>query len=389
MVKNCKHCGKDISDLKPTQKGHHVVNCKLNPDLKKIEEKRIKTRLENQKIKNPLIKLKLNCLYCDKEFETEVIESYYNRGRYKKCCCKECSSKYSRKYLDLNKTKIKKCKDCGEEIEVNIICSDNIYCDKCRKTPRKTDTKEKAREIRKKKRKIFKDDKFVCKYCGDEICKRPDICKKIKNKNNIFVKYFGFNKNLIGTIEIYNEFDKIVNKLKEDYFDNELSLPEIGKKYKINYQTLQMLFKSLKINVRTTSESIFNAIKNGKLNYDNVNIYPYKSGYHINWKGEQIHYRSNYEKEYYLILDGKKIDYNVENLRIIYYDTQKKKRRIAIPDIYIKDLNEIIEIKSKWTLDEINMKDKIKAYKKLGFKVKLIVGEGNKNFFKNAEEIEY
>ena len=108
-----------------------------------------------------------------------------------------------------------------------------------------------------------------------------------------------------------------------------------------------------------------------------------------NWKGEEIHYRSNYEKEYYSILDEKKLDYEVEKLRIIYYDTQKKKTRIAIPDIYIKDMNEIIEIKSKWTLDEINMKDKVKAYKELGYKVVLMIGEGNKNFFKNAKEIVY
>ena len=41
MVKNCKHCGKDISDLKPTQKGQHISNCRLNPNLKKIKEKLI------------------------------------------------------------------------------------------------------------------------------------------------------------------------------------------------------------------------------------------------------------------------------------------------------------------------------------------------------------
>lgn len=106
-------------------------------------------------------------------------------------------------------------------------------------------------------------------------------------------------------------------------------------------------------------------------------IFRYKSGYHINWKGEKIHYRS------------KNINYDVETLKIQYYDTQKKKFRIAIPDIYIKDNNEIVEIKSKWTLDEINMNDKIKSYKKLGYNVKLLIGEGNKNFFKNSQEIIY
>jgi hypothetical protein len=35
------------------------------------------------------------------------------------------------------------------------------------------------------------------------------------------------------------------------------------------------------------------------------------------------------------------------------------------------------------------MKDKVKAYKKLGYNVKLMIGEGNKNFFKNVKEIIY
>jgi hypothetical protein len=388
MVKNCKHCGKDISDLKPTQKGNHITNCKLNPNLKTNEEKRIETRLKNQRIKNPMIKLKLKCLYCDKEYEINVIESYYNRGKYKKCCCKKCSSNYSHTYVDITKRKIKKCKECGKEIEVNIICSDNICCDECRKAPRKSDNLEKANSIRKRKVKIVKNKKFVCKFCGEEKCERPDVCRKFTHKN-VYEKYLGFDINKKGTDDFYNEFDRIVNRLKEDYFENELSFPDIGKKYNMNYQTIYSIFKSLKIQVRTTSESILNAIKNGKNTQDNFNSYPYKSGYHINWKGEEVHYRSNYEKEYYIILDEKRINYEVEKLRILYYDTQKKKRRIAIPDIHIKDTNEIIEIKSKWTLDEINMKDKVKAYKKLGYSVKLMIGEGNKNFFKNVKEIVY
>ena len=65
-----------------------------------------------------------------------------------------------------------------------------------------------------------------------------------------------------------------------------MSFPDIGKKYNMNYQTVYSIFKSLKIQVRTTSESIFNSIKNGKNTQDNFNSYPYKSGYHINWKGE-------------------------------------------------------------------------------------------------------
>jgi len=264
---------------------------------------------------------------------------------------------------------------------VNILSSDNIYCDECKSL--------KKNNKRRQKKKTFKNNKYVCKHCGDEICGRPDVCKLFRQKNNVYDVYFGFDSNKKGTIEFYDEFDRIVNMLKEDYFDSELSLTEVASKYNMNYQTVHMVFKSLGIIARTNIEAGHLAVKNGKGNYDNAVSFPYKHGYHTTWTGEEVHYRSNYEKEYYIILDEQKIDYKVEKLKISYYDTQKKRIRFAIPDIYIKNNNEIIEIKSKWTLDEINMNDKVKAYKKLGYNVKLMIGEGNKNFFKNSKEIIY
>lgn len=377
MIEKCKFCNKDIKDLKPTQKGNHISNCKMNPKFIETINKRKKTKLENSRLKNPLIRVKLNCLYCEKEYEIDIVESYYIRGKYNKCCSLECARKYSFSNVDRNKTKIKNCKKCGKEINVNILSSDNVYCYDCK-------SKQKINEIRRNKKRILKDDIYVCKNCGEEICKHPDICKRFRLSNNVYEKYLGFDSTKKGTKYFYEEFYRIVNNLKNDYFDNELSLPEIGKKYKMNYQTVQFVFKSLEIDTRTCLEGSELSIKNGKPYKSS-----YKSGYHINWKGEKIHYRSNYEKEYYSILDNKNISYDVETLKIQYYDTQKKKFRIAIPDIYIENRNEIIEIKSRWTLDEINMKDRVKAYKKLGYNVKLIIGEGRNNFFKNSKEIIY
>ena len=40
---------------------------------------------------------------------------------------------------------------------------------------------------------------------------------------------------------------------------------------------------------------------------------------------------------------------------------------------YVPSLNMIVEIKSSYTLDLQNIKDKFKAYRKLGFETKLIV----------------
>jgi hypothetical protein len=44
------------------------------------------------------------------------------------------------------------------------------------------------------------------------------------------------------------------------------------------------------------------------------------------------------KKEYLFNMDEKKVNYEVESLKIVYYDTQKKKMRIAIPDIFINDV---------------------------------------------------
>lgn len=63
----------------------------------------------------------------------------------------------------------------------------------------------------------------------------------------------------------------------------------------------------------------------------------------------------------------------MENLRICYWDSKMSCERISIPDFYLPKTNEIIEIKSNYTYDKQNMNDKFKAYKKQGYKVKLIL----------------
>ena len=51
----------------------------------------------------------------------------------------------------------------------------------------------------------------------------------------------------------------------------------------------------------------------------------------------------------------------------------KKRNRVAVPDFYLPETNEIIEIKSSWTFDKQNMKDKFIAYKNLGYIPKVIL----------------
>lgn len=99
----------------------------------------------------------------------------------------------------------------------------------------------------------------------------------------------------------------------------------------------------------------------------------FKSGHHTSWEGKLFYYRSSYELDYCNLLDTLKISYEMESLRIRYFNTRKNREAIAIPDFYLKDLNTIVEVKSLFTYNPQDMKDRVKAYKRLGYNFKLIL----------------
>jgi len=299
----------------------------------------------------------MKCKNCNKEFTEKY--SKWSNGDF---CCKRCGTSFSAKQI--KGTKIVHCIDCDKEIEVDKRASDKMCkCDGCRKY------------IKIGNSIILKNKK--CFVCGEYKCKRKDICKKYRLFSSLS-KWFGFNKSKIGTIEVYEEFEKSVNLLCEEYFDNELSLKDIYLKYGCNFQTLSEIFKSLKIKIRNLSHSVNLAIKNGKPRGNCIN--QYKCGWHTTWNNKKVFYRSSYELDYCKELDEKKIDYEVEKIRILYWDSQKQKQRVAIPDFYLPEKNEIVEIKSDFTYNEQNMKDKFKAYKEHGYKPKLILEHKEKKF---------
>ena len=93
---------------------------------------------------------------------------------------------------------------------------------------------------------------------------------------------------------------------------------------------------------------------------------------HITWDNKQIFLRSINEIKYAEELDSQKILYEYESLRIKYFDTQKNDYRCAIPDFYLPATNTIVEIKSSFTLDVVNMRDRQKEFENLGYNFKLI-----------------
>lgn len=282
------------------------------------------------------------CKFCKNEFKEKY--SKWSNGNF---CSRNCANAYSRSKSQKG-TKIVHCITCNKEIEVDKRASDKLCkCDECKNKRKK------------------------CKYCGQLKCLRKDICKKYQLLPAL-IKYFGFNKSVIGTIKIYEEFERIKNMLIEDYYDNNLSTIDLAKKYKhIHNGNFNKLLDSLRIKKRNLSNALSIAHFNGKLNIPKQNRYI--SGWHTTWNNKKVYYRSSYELDYALELDKQKIDYQMEKLRILYWDSQLQRQRVAIPDFYLKDYNMIVEIKSNYTYDEKNMNDKIKAYKEHGYDFKLIL----------------
>jgi hypothetical protein len=214
-----------------------------------------------------------------------------------------------------------------------------------------------------------------CLICGSLNSENHNhFCSKHNSQQfRSLIKYFGFNKNTLGTSLVFSEFTRIRNILFDLYWIKHYSSSEICKIF--NYPSpanlTAKIFKYLEIPSKSCKECVkeniyynrFRIPKNTK----------FKHGWHITWNNKKIYYRSSYELDFANQLDKKKIDYEVESLRIKYFDSQKKEFRISIPDFYIPNTKEIFEIKSSFTFDKQNMKDKFDRYLELGYTPKLIL----------------
>lgn len=281
--------------------------------------------------------------------------SEYDIGYSTRFCSLKCVRSFSTKNDNKHQKKAAKCIICGKDIFINKRAS--ISKCKCKDCQNLT----------------FKK----CKICGhtfigtknQQFC--SDICKNI-SKQKIALTHFGFNNATIGTQDVFNEYNNIKNILYKLYWIENKSFNDIAVifNYKYNPGNLSKIFKYLNINRRTFSESNINAYLNGKVNSLTHN--QYKCGWHTTWNNKKVFLRSSYEFDYAQELDRQHIDYDVEGLRIKYFNTRLNSYHCAIPDFYIPALNMIVEIKSDWTLDIQEMRDKMKAYKDLGYNFKLI-----------------
>ena len=288
------------------------------------------------------------CENCGKEHNGS-----YGSGRF---CCKECARAYSTKNIK-GQLKEAKCIKCGKIIYIDKRASlKTCICDECR-------------------------NKTICKICGREYniyegkCTN-EFCKHHNPQHfKSLIKYFGFDKSKYGTIYVEEEFNRVRNILFDLYWNKNLSSTELAKKF--NYKSdptniTQKFFKTcLNIPIKSVKYATKENFFENRLYIPNVNT-QYKSGWHTTWNNKEVYLRSSYELDYAKELDKQQIDYNVEFKHIKYWDSQTNEYKCAIPDFYIPSINTIVEIKSNYTLDIQNMKDKMKAYKDLGYNFKLI-----------------
>lgn len=346
----CDYCSQTLKFEKQVRFAIHRSACKLNP--KNLDGSRGKRAIERALLKNPISAYTFNCKKCNEEYKLDLKLSDYNKGSYKKCCSYKCSN--SREQTD--EIKLRKSISAKNSDKVREASKERqgFYYKKIG-----------IKEISKNKEETYKIIKIKsklkelnCRLCGQENCDIKYFCNKTVQIKTL-IKYFGFNKDVLGTSNFYSEIFKIKKELKTQYFIDNKSTNDLKTKYKCSNQTVGNMLRFLNIKLRP-----------------NIGVSnKYKQGYHKTWNNKKVFYRSSYELDYCILLDNQKINYEMENLRIPYFDTLTNKHRISIPDFYLPNTNTIIEIKGTHTLNTQNMKDRFKAYKNLGFNFKLILNK--------------
>lgn len=224
-----------------------------------------------------------------------------------------------------------------------------------------------------------------CPICGTYHCNNS-FCKSHNFQGIVGLVKLGLDSTKIGTFEIFNEYNKIKNILYDLYWIQGLSLLDLRDKFNIGTEHFPTnILDFLGIERRTLTESQVNAIKQGKLNNIPQN-FSFKNGKHITWDNKEVYLRSSYEFDYAEKLDSSRTVYEVESIRLTYFNRSKNREAVAIPDFYIPDTNTIVEIKSDYTLDIDEMIDKFNAYISSGYNPILILEKEEIDLF-NIENL--
>lgn len=198
-----------------------------------------------------------------------VHDGYYATGRF---CSSGCARKFSTRD-DKKAFKFVKCNTCKTTMEVDKRSPANIKCDSCKSSK-------------------------VCGPCGQIECIRPEVCKRYRLFPSL-EKYFGFDITKKGTREIYKEYDNVLSRLEEDYYDDELSISDMVEKYgHYDCRNFDKILNCFGIKKRDQKDAQFVALKNGKFKVD-PNLDPnldssnssnsnYLSGWHTTWIDSKV-----------------------------------------------------------------------------------------------------
>lgn len=277
----------------------------------------------------------------------------YGSGRF---CSEKCSRSFSTKRDNKKELKEARCVICGDLIYINKRASlKKCKCKKCKKKNKK------------------------CKICGgfynSDVCEKQ-FCKKHNYRHfKTLIKYFGFDKSKYGTSCVEKEFNRVRNLLYDLYWNKNYSTTDIANMF--NYKSeptniAQKFFKYLNIPVKKPSRAVTDNFLTGRMSLPKNNN-TYVCGWHTTWDNNSVYLRSSYEFDFAKELDDKKIHYEVEKIRIRYFDTTKNDYRCALPDFYIPETNTIYEIKSEYTYNKVEMDDKFKEYKNMGYNCVLVL----------------
>ena len=309
------------------------------------------------------------CENCGTEHNGE-----YGSGRF---CCKKCARSFSTKN-ESSKYKYIVCSKCGKKKLVNKRSKTDWTCNECKP----------------------KDTK--CLICGSMYNKKYDKhcineqCSNFRNGTTekhkymclmSFVKYFGFDKSTIGTINVFDEIEKLKQKLIDLYHNQKLSGVELDTMFNYPSHITQHIFPLLDIKTRTLDKAVINSYLTGRNKQNPINN-QYQCGWHTTWNNKEVYLRSSYELKYAKQLDIQNIDYDVETLRIKYLNSKDNKYHCAIPDFYLKDSNTIVEIKSTYTLDLNDMIDRFNEFKNQGYNCKLILNNKEVDLYNLQNEID-
>lgn len=332
---------------------YHKRFCLQNPNyetnikkFKEVYEIKHKKFLEERE-KN-LVNYELVCKKCGKIYYKSITKNDFENGKYSKYCSRSCANSHIRTNEQRKKV------------------AENF----------KNTTRYKLAQIKRQEKLKYKLEHMY--FCGSKELDEQNTEISKRQSPKYFNKFipFGLDISKLWTIDFVDEYNKVKQLLYKEYVINGLSPKDIYNKYNCNKyfknsETLLHVFKDMHFPIRSYKQAITNSWLQNK--FDVAKAPQYKQQWHTTWNNKEVYLHSSYELDYARELDKQKIDYNVEEFRIKYFDTQKQEYRCAIPDFYIPNKNLIVEIKSKWTLDIQNMKDKFEEYKKLGYNCKLIL----------------